>query len=324
MIYFSHMQKKAIIVISLLLTLFLAKVSTVSAVTDARALINEPNIRVRLYTSDKPVKFEADFPYNIYSGQEVKGILYAGEPATVSFNDGVYNFVSTDLDFSSSDPIRFVPDELTYYFKLTNYTRKVSGRGGINFNTYRGVMEYRYSPKNDIPYIINELPLDEYVAGVAESANDVAPEYAKALLVAARSYAYQMIAPTTEKHLFDIYPTTVDQIYLGYNSELVMPKIVQAEQDTYGEMVTYNGNPVLTPYFGHSNGHTLDFKPIKGGQKRPWLKSVVAKYDKGLKLWGHGLGMSTHDASQRALKDGWTYEEILKYYYSNTEVEKIY
>lgn len=318
------MKKKAIIVISLLLALFLAKVSTANAVIDSRALINEPNIRVRLFTSDKPVQFESDFPYNIYGGQEIKGILYAQAPVTVSYEDGVYNFVSDDLNFGSSDPIRFVPDDLKYYFKLTNYTRKVSGRAGINFNTYRGIMEYRFSPKNNIPYVINELPLDEYVAGVAESSNDVAPEYTKALLVAARSYAFQMIAPTTAKHLFDIYPTTVDQLYLGYNSELTMPKIVQAGQDTYGEMVTYNGNPVLTPYFGHSNGNTLAFKPIKGGQQRPWLKSVVAKYDKGLKLWGHGLGMSTRDASQRALKDGWTYEEILKYYYSNTEVEKIY
>ena len=120
--------------------------------------------------------------------------------------------------------------------------------------------------------------------------------------------------------MFDVYPTTVDQIYLGYNSELFMPNVAQAALDTAGEMVTYKGDPVPTPYFSHSDGKTRNWK--KPG--RPWLKSVKAVYDKGLKMYGHGFGMSNRDAEKHAKKDGWTYDQILKYYYSDTEVEKVY
>jgi stage II sporulation protein D len=51
---------------------------------------------------------------------------------------------------------------------------------------------------------------------------------------------------------------------------------------------------------------------------------VEAVYDKGKKMWGHGVGMSTQDALQRATKDGWTYEQLLKHYYTGVEIEKIY
>ncbi len=183
-------------------------------------------------------------------------------------------------------------------------------------------MEYRYAPKSKLPYIINELPLDSYVAGVAETYNTAPPEYIKALLVAARSYAYSHVGktPPTEKRMFDVYATTVDQIYLGYNSELFMPRATQAAADTAGQMVTYKGNPVPTPYFSHSNGNTKNWKT----KDRPWLKSVKAVYDKGKKMYGHGMGMSNNDAIKRALKDRWTYSQILQYYYTSTTIEKIY
>jgi peptidoglycan hydrolase-like amidase len=47
-------------------------------------------------------------------------------------------------------------------------------------------------------------------------------------------------------------------------------------------------------------------------------------YDKGKTMWGHGVGISGSDALARAGKDGWLYDQILKYYYTGVEVEKIY
>ena len=38
--------------------------------------------------------------------------------------------------------------------------------------------------------------------------------------------------------------------------------------------------------------------------------------------YGHGVGMSQYGANEMA-KEGKTYEEILKYYYKNVELEKI-
>lgn len=291
-------------------------------IAPGRELISEPIIRVGLYKTDKPIEFVSDFAYEIWSGGKSRGLIFAGQTTTLTYKDGVYHLKNADLEFGSFDYLRLTPSESAHFFTLTNYNRPVKGRRQINFNAYRGTLEYRYSPKSRLPYIINELPLDSYVAGVAET-HDFAPvEYIKALMVAARSYAYAHIGktPPTEKRMFDVYPTTVDQIYLGYNSELFMPRVAQAAADTAGQMVIYQGKAVVTPYFSHSDGKTRSWK----GKERPWLKSVKAIYDKGKRMLGHGIGMSNYDAQKRAQKDGWMYDQIIQYYYTSTTVERVY
>lgn len=295
--------------------------SITEAIVPVRELIPEPIIRVGLYKTNQPVQFRSDFIYEIWNGGELRGLISPEESVEISYEEGQYNFKSDSLEFGSKDYFRFIPQDQSSFFSLENYNRPVRGRGKINFNVYRGALEYRYSPKSKMSYIINELALDSYVDGIAETYDGAPVEYIKALSVAARTYAYTHISnsPPTEKRLFDVFPTTADQLYLGYNSELFMPKATRAAKDTYGEMVTYKSNPIMTFYFSHSNGRTKS-----ASKDRPWLSSVVAKYDKGKKMLGHGLGMSNNDAQQRALKDGWTYQQILEYYYTDTAIEKIY
>lgn len=285
------------------------------------SLVDEPIIRVGLYKTSEAITFKSEFSYAVWSGGVLRGVVSPGEVVQLSYKKGGYLLKSPNLEFGSTDYFRLVPEDAAHYFSLTNYTRLVAGRNKINFNVYRGTLEYRYSPKSKLPYIINELPLDLYVKGIAETHDDAPTEYIKALSVAARSYAYALISkkPPTEKRMFDVYATTRDQLYLGYNSELYMPKFVAAALATSGELVTYNNNPVITFYFSRSNGSTKS-----GGKDRPWLKSVVATYDKGKKMLGHGIGMSNSDAQQRAAKDDWTYQQILEYYYSGTSVQKIF
>jgi hypothetical protein len=295
--------------------------STTKEVAPVRELITEPLVRVGLYKTSEPVKFKSNFVYQIWNGGELRGLISPGELVEINYTNRLYNFKSDSLEFGSKDYFRLVPQDQNNYFSLVNYSRAVKGRSKINFNVYHGTLEYRYSPKSKMPYIINELPLDLYVQGIAETSEGVPMEYMKALSVAARSYANALISsvPATEKRLFDVYATTADQLYLGYNSELFMPKFVLATQATAGEMVTYRSNPVITFYFSHSSGNTKS-----AGKDRPWLKSVVAKYDKGKKMSGHGIGMSNYDAQQRALREGLNYKQILEYYYTDTAVEKIY
>jgi len=301
--------------------------STVVSPAVERELITEPNIRVALFKAEdnmKTVKFQSDFAYDVISGED-KGVLTEDEPASMSYADGTYSFKSSDITFTSTEPIRLVPEDLKNYFTLTNYERRSSTRSKVNYNVYRGIMEFVYSPKYSATYVIDELPLDEYVAGIAETSDASAPEYVKALLVASRAYGYfKIVNNQNSKTVFDVLASTYDQLYYGYNSELAMPHVAQAEQDTYGEMVTYNGTAVITPYFAHSDGWTRTWTEAWGGLDKPWLQSVECVYDKGLKRSGHGVGMSGHDASERAIKDGWTFDQLLTYYYTGTKVEKIY
>lgn len=303
-------------------------VATDTAVSDVpqRDLIPEPNIRVNLYATKTEVQFKSDFDYEILGGDESLGVLPAGTLAKMSYKSGEFYLKSAEITTTTKKYFRLVPTDMNNYFTLVNAERKVSWKGKTNFNVYRGILEYRRSARTGNIYVINELPLDNYVAGIGETSNDAPLEYIKAIITAARTYAYVRIHPEgpTDKALYDVEATTADQLYLGVNSEKITPRLVNAQTDTYGEMVTYNRNPVTTPYFAHSDGNTRGWNDIWGTPLRPWLKSVACPYDEGKRMWGHGVGMSTQDATARASKEGWTYDQILRYYYSDTALEKMY
>lgn len=294
-----------------------------------RALVSEPNIKVRLSAPKTPVKFKSNFDYKVYSGNTYKGDLPKGVMATLAYygeENGVYSFKSSHFNFSSEEFIRFVPYNMQDYFEIPTFARTVTWKGPVRFDEYRGIMEYVYSNRSKEVYIVNELPLSYYIAGIGEMSDSEPFEYMKALLIAARSYAYYKIYNGTPSELrtWDVYASTIDQLYLGYKHELMSPNTVLAQKETHGQMVTYNGEVVITPYFGNSDGMTRTWKEVWGGTNKPWIVPVETVYDKGKKMFGHGVGISMVDAAERAKRDGWNYEQILKYYYTGVEVERVY
>jgi stage II sporulation protein D len=77
---------------------------------------------------------------------------------------------------------------------------------------------------------------------------------------------------------FDLYPDTRSQVYGGVAAEEASTN--QAVAETRGEVVTYQGAPVVTYFFSTSGGRTEDVEntPL-GNEPRPWLKSVDDPYD---------------------------------------------
>lgn len=195
----------------------------------------------------------------------------------------------------------------------------------INYDEFRDTLEMRYSDKIVGLWLINELPIENYLKGLIE-ANKANPlEYQKALMVAARSYAY-IYLPDGKSHverLWDVHAVW-DQYYKGYRAELLNPVGVAAAEATRGMVVTYNNRPVVTPYFARSDGMTRTWKAVWGGTDKPWLVPVVTQYDAGKKMFGHGVGMSQTDAMKHAAKDDWDFKQILVYYYSGTVVRSVY
>lgn len=284
-------------------------------------LENEPLIKIGLYNPSKSVKVKTSAKYAIYNGDVFKNYLPANQIATLNYNNGKYSYSDNNLSFISDQPIKLKAVEANSYFEITNYTKTISWRNNVNYNKYLGNLKLETTSKGTL-YLINELPLEDYMKGIRETDDNSNLEYIKSVLVAARSYAYYKLR--RPRGIFDVYATTQDQLYLGYNSQIAMPNVVKAVIDTYGIMVTYNNEVVTTPYFGHSDGTTRSWSQVWGGSDKPWLQPVVAKYDKGLSMYGHGIGMSNRDASFRAIKDGWNYQQILKYYYTGVNVEQIY
>ncbi len=296
-------------------------------------LEEEPVIRVGLWRN--PENGEAVFvssedDYVVYMGTEKKGILPKNTRATLSYKGGFYGFFSPELDFEGGEYIRLVPENNQHaMFELVNYDRPVKWKGPSNFNKYRGSAELRKTDDgNNNLYLINELLYEDYIAGIAETSNASPIEYIKSILTAARTYAYY-ISEYTSKHddrYFDVFATTGDQLYLGYVSEKLMPRVASAARATRGMMITYQDDIVITPYFGNSDGRTRSWTDVWGGSHKPWLVSVPARYDArdGKKMYGHGVGMSARDAAYMADEEDKSYIEILKYYYTGVEVEKIY
>jgi stage II sporulation protein D len=100
-------------------------------------------------------------------------------------------------------------------------------------------------------------------------------EALKAQAVAARTYAV-----TTSKagNGFDQYADTRSQVYGGVAAETASTN--QAVAETSGQVVTYEGEPVVTYFFSTSGGMTENVEnSFTGSEPKPWLKGVKDPYD---------------------------------------------
>jgi stage II sporulation protein D len=140
---------------------------------------------------------------------------------------------------------------------------------------YRGVLEFAPTILKGIS-VINSVALDAYLQGVvpAESPASWPAEALKAQAIAARTYAI-----TTAKSAdFDHYADTRSQVYKGVGIETAATNAAVAA--TRGQVVTYNGQPVVTYFFSTSGGKTENVENTTlGTEPKPWLKSVDDAYD---------------------------------------------
>lgn len=287
----------------------------------------EPTVRVGLYTTEKEEEITSGGPFE---ARTPDGMPLASFPAgsVVRFrydlSARIYRLTGNGVDLHSVAPIRFVQAGSAAYFTLRSYENRPKWNTTLNDNLFRGVIELRKNDRNDYVWVINELPIEQYLHGLAETSNASHAEFQKSLAVAARSYAYWHLTHPG-KHWHFTVDATYDQVYKGYGSELRQPRWVASVNATRGEIVTYAGEPVVTPYFTWSDGRTRAWTEVWGGSHKPWLVSVPATYDAaaGRALFGHGVGMSAWDAIGRA-NAGEAYGTILSYYYSGTGLKKAY
>jgi hypothetical protein len=283
----------------------------------------EPNIRVGLWNVPGNAVLLNSSPFTVVgSNGATLATIPANATITVGFNRESKTVVVSTASgqYTSPVPVRFVPTNANGLFQVPNFA---GWTATAYVNQFRGTLELNYYQPNDNVWLIEELPLEQYLQGLGETSNDSAPEFQKALVTAARNYAYFVHSIGGKYALFDVETGAADQVYRAYGSETIRPNVVAAVQATAGQMVTYNNDIVVTPYFSRSDGHTRSWTDVWGGAGKPWLVSVPAPHDVGQTLWGHGVGMSASDALGWA-GDGKTYDWILKYYYTGTVLKKIY
>jgi stage II sporulation protein D len=141
---------------------------------------------------------------------------------------------------------------------------------------YRGALEFRPNGSSGV-YTVNVIGLDDYVRGViaAEMPSSWAPEALKTQAVAARTYA---ITTDVAGGFYNLYPDTRSQMYRGIAAET--PATDAAVDATAGQIVTYNGSPVVTYFFSSSGGQTENVEDAwPGAGAAPWLRGVDDPYD---------------------------------------------
>lgn len=287
----------------------------------------EPTVRVGLFTTEEPIIFTSPYAYEIKNTKgEVFCILNPNEEVSVNYIEasGVYNINCPAVSFTSIAPVRVEPVEAISFVELKNHEKYLRWLPKVNNNKFRGVIEINFNKNAGYLWVINEIPFEYYIKGIAESADNRPPEFLKALAVAVRTYALNNLKNPLKHNGkgFDV-DADIDQVYRGYAFEEQMPYWSNAVDETRGIVVTYKNEVVTTPYFARSSGRTRTWREAWGGADKPWIKSVKTPYDRGYSRLGHGVGMSLHDALARA-KKGAVYDEILKYYYSGVEMKSAY
>ena len=203
--------------------------------------------------------------------------------------------------------------------EIRNYTRNLGGR--IKYNSFRNQLSF-YPQKDRKLLVVNELPLEAYLWGLSEEPSTEPTEKKHAIHILARSYA---LVYSGEKRKFGtpLYDLEDDprssQYYLGHDWERYHSEQKALVQETFGQVLTYGGEPVIGPYFTQSSGESSN----KWRSQYPWTRAQVLKYDRGLEPRGHGVGLSGNTARELANR-GWKAGEILDFFFDSTSVQKVY
>lgn len=303
---------------------------TSNEAAETKTYIPEPDIRVGVLivdeeTDDEVVitSLESAFDVKNLDG-EVLAELAAGDQVTAYYYGGKYYYDIGEGAEVSAKALRFEPRTEHAVMRVANWDKRLTRGSRYADNEFRGVLEMRYNEYKERVWLINELGIDYYLRGLAETSNEHPFETNKAQVTAARSYAYYHVSHGGKrpKEYMDLNSTPSDQYYLGYGQEKRGTEIVKAVEATRGSVVTYQGSVAVTPYYARSNGSTKDWNKVWAGDQ-PYVRGVAVPCDAGKTQWGHGLGMPQSGATCMA-EDGAKWDEILTYFYTGVEIERLW
>ena len=192
------------------------------------------------------------------------------------------------------------------------------------YNRYKGTLECRVIDGKLT--LIDEISLEDYLAGLSEEPDSEPAEKQKAFAVAARTYAAYYLM--SEHRKFPGLPFDGDdsparfQAYAGAEFTARNPAWANAVAATANKVLMSGGMILKTPFFSSDDGRTRTPEEAGWGSDFPFAKIFSGKNDpwcKGMALNGHGVGMSGCGARGQA-KEGKKFGQILEYYYPGTDL----
>lgn len=303
-------------------------------------LTAEPTVRVGVVTtSDGWVEVSSDRVAVITdaNGAQVAE-LAANSIARLTYAKTGYSVTANGVTIVAPGPLRVYGKTEAAILTVTSWNSQ--------YNKFRNILELRSTPATGKVWLINELPMEQYVSGLAETGNTGPTEFMKSLVVAARTYAlFHNLRKT--KHADEFYDinATTDQVYRGYGYELKVPNLVAAVVATRGVVATHTAavspkntvGAIVAAYSSCTDGRTRSIPEVWGYDQIyfPYLLTVPdaigtcttppypATYIKGSD-GNHMVGMSAFGALKYAKDQSKTYDWILKNYYTGVDLRKVY
>jgi len=226
--------------------------------------INAENIRVLISTNGYDSIFHESVMISSSGGMTItygdkKIITDPGEKVLLEKGNGL-------LD---EGRVKFVSNDIKGTIAIDSLKRS------YGVPSYRGSIEVAVNDSGLL--VINELPLEEYLYGVvpSEMPSYYPAEALKAQAVCARTYAYKhLLKNTYNKYGAHVDDSTSFQVYKNIDEQESTNKAVN---DTYGEILTYNDEPIMACFYSTSCGSTSDGNIW--GSETPYLKSVLLSKD---------------------------------------------
>jgi len=323
--------EKAVTSVDIVFSSATATSGSVSTAAPPASQINQPNIRVAIFeVTSSGVIFTANSAYDVLDkNNQVIATKSAGQEYSFSYSN------------VSDAYVKITPQSADGAVEIKSYEDHPAWKPSLNYNKFRGSVEIKYSSKSGKLWAVNELPMEDYLRGVAETAEGEPTEYLKTMTVAARTYAYHYYLIGGKYGVDEVYHLTNktgDQLYKGYGREVLAPQLQAAVSATRGEIVAYNGQPIVAAYSsgaaelkfsGSRSACTVwggkycqnGFEYLKGGVKDPDGSEYKYSSCSGA---NHCVGLSGAGTRQFGRTGAKNYQEILRYYYSGTEIKKAY
>lgn len=293
--------------------------SSVSSSTSSTTFVQSPaasviadassEIRVKLSASQNPV-------LRFASSGTADGVpVGAGTELSLVTKSGQCEAQSRGVRFASGPILRFLsPVPLT-----------VAGVAGKT-RSYRGTLECRVI--NGSLVLINELPIESYLRGLAEEPDSEPYQKQRAFAIAARTYAAYYLSSDHRKFAgmpYDGSDSPAEfQAYAGVEFEAANPRWLQAVESTSHQVLRYKGELFKPAYFSSDDGRTRSPEEI-GWKNFPAAAVFQSKKDpwcNGMTMRGHGVGMSGCGALGQA-NEGKSAEQILDYYYPGSVITSL-
>lgn len=230
-----------------------------------------------LVASDRPkVIFAAKKNFSVYSEPLKKSYrFHAGNQYQATVSAGrvlIKNLSGNKITGRYTAPL---------ILKQGNGQRLVTADdNGYSNNVYRGNLKILVI--NNKIQIVNYIHSEHYLFGVVtrEMPSSWPIEALKSQAVAARSYAFASIKKNT---FFDLYATTMSQVYGGLNAE--NSQSIKAVKDTAQQVLTYNGKSIQAFYHSNSGGYTENNENVWGGTPIYWLRAAKSPYEGKDAVW---------------------------------------